>query len=79
MPLRIPPQKSLDKGGEGAWQGGVAAIEAADIKVCIYCFVLRRLQSLVRLTGAEDPSNVVKMNFESILQTVETMAEKGQN
>ena len=66
--------KQLDLGGVQAWQGGNRAIGLSDMKGIIYCFARRRLQSLAKVTGQPDPTNVVGMTFETMLVAVENIA-----
>ena len=47
--------KQIDLGGDAAWIGGKASIDAASPKDVVYCFALRRLQTIAKITAQPDP------------------------
>ena len=70
--MLVPKQPDL--GGEAAWKGGISAIDRAGAKDILYCFALRRLQSLAKVTSQPDPTKLVTMSFEAMLLAIENIA-----
>ena len=66
--------KQLDWGGEAARQGGISTIDRSSVKDILYCFALRRLQSLAKVTSQPDPTKLVTMSFEAMLLAIENIA-----
>ena len=70
-----PPPKNLDLGGEAAWQGGIQAISQATDAAVIKCFVWRRLQTLARIRYVPDPTVLMNLGCEAMLQAIEGLAQ----
>ena len=66
--------KQTDLGGEAAWVGGNRAIDNCDNKSLLYCYALRRLQALAKVTHKADPTQLVNINFEAMMVAYESMA-----
>ena len=71
---RVPAQKNIDLGGESAWRGGTASLNAAKPKDVIYFFAQQRLRAISKVTAQTDPTRVVEMNFEAMLLAIEQMS-----
>ena len=66
--------KQQDLGGQAAWMGGNSMIDDSDVEGILYCFALRRLQSLAKITAQPDPTKLVTMSFEAMLLAIENIA-----
>ena len=66
--------KQVALGGKDAWIGGNDAILRADVKSVVYLFVMRRLQALAKVLYIPDLTQVTSLNFEAMLQAIESLA-----
>ena len=66
--------KQLDLGGEAAWKGGISAVDNSGVVGILHCFVLRRLQSLAKVTDQADPTKLATLTFEAMLIAIENIA-----
>ena len=67
------PPKYIDLCGPEARLGGIDAVQAARPSDRVYLYVQRRLQVLAKIMNQSDPTKLVEMNFEALLQAIEQM------